>query len=41
MSPPAPNKGLQRTALCAEQDRGDFETWNQLEGLPDLAARRR
>jgi hypothetical protein len=33
--------GLQRTALCAEQDRGDFETWNRPKSLPDLGVRRR
>jgi len=41
MKGPAPNTGLQRTALGAERDRGDFETWNQPNCLPDLSMRRR
>jgi hypothetical protein len=32
---------LQRTALGAEQDRGDFENSNQFDSFPDLSVRRR
>jgi hypothetical protein len=32
---------LERTPLRVEQDRADFESWNQLEGFPDLLGRRR
>src|SRR5215208_4209562 len=31
-----PNIGFQRTARCAEQDRGFFDTWIQLDRFPDL-----
>jgi hypothetical protein len=35
-----PNNALEPTPLCGEQDRGVFETWNQLDSLPDLWERR-
>jgi hypothetical protein len=36
-----PNKGFQRTALCAEQDRGYFDRWYRLKGFPAPSMRRR
>jgi len=35
-----PNKALQPTPLCGEQDRGVFERSNQLDRLPDFSLRR-
>jgi hypothetical protein len=35
-----PNKGFQRTALGAERDRSDFDSWKRLDSFPDLEVRR-
>jgi hypothetical protein len=35
-----PNKALQPTPLCGEQDRGVFERWNRLDSFSNLWVRR-
>jgi len=38
--PAAAEHGVVADAACGEQDRGDFESWIQPDGFPDLQVRR-